>query len=168
MGSVPKVSETTEIAENAKPTLGSAHLAFLVVPECTSTTNRNIQPRIKRNGGCPYFRPFCIHQTLLPQGRIFPQVFPLIVKLRRVRSLHIFHPFSCSRTPMAGKNASLPLRGCFALLGPFHFAFNCCLQAGASPRPLEGGGLEDSSSNYKNIHLTKNLWLKRAKHKPKW
>ena len=32
-GSVPKVSETTGNAENAKPTLGSAYLAFLVVPE---------------------------------------------------------------------------------------------------------------------------------------
>ena len=33
---------------------------------------------------------------------------------------------------MADKNASLPLRGCFALLGPFSFAFKYCFQTGAS------------------------------------
>ena len=52
---------------------------------------------------------------------------------------------------MAGKNASLPLRACFALSGRFTLAFKCCFQTGTSSLTLKRGGLEDSSSNYKNI-----------------
>ena len=69
---------------------------------------------------------------------------------------------------MAGKIRSTNVSLSFAPLGHSSFAFKCRFQTGAMPQTPKRGGLEDSSSNYRNNPFAKCLWLKYAKHKPKW
>ena len=52
---------------------------------------------------------------------------------------------------MADKMRSTTVPLGFALSGRFTLAFKCCFQTGTSSQTLKRGGLEDSSSNYKNI-----------------
>ena len=67
-------------------------------------------------------------------------------------SLHILKPvFDELRWPT--KYAPLPFHLASRHPAISHLLFKYCFQTGASPRPLKRGGLEDSSSNYKNLPL---------------